>query len=112
MIIQPVYIDLTLSIISVLLGTFVFVSRMCIHQKTRLSPMQDIIILCLGSLGWTIFGFLATSAALDYGDLHSIGYRGHWGYFSGRLAWFFAWMFMLRKIYCSFKTYDKNIDIK
>ncbi|MGO3338198.1 hypothetical protein [Psychrobacter sp.] len=106
--IHAVYFDILFAFVSVTLGLLLFVTRMSFKRCGCVSsPFAGIAVLCLGSLSWLAFGFLALSALLDYGGLHTIGYRGHWGYTSARLLAFLAWLAMMSVIRTSFVEHDK-----
>lgn len=107
--IQAVYFDIAFAVVSVVLGLALFLTRMSIKRyDCTSSPFLEIAILCLGSLSWSVFGALALSALLDYGGLHTIGYRGHWGYTSARLLAFLSWLAVLAATHESFVNHDKH----
>ncbi len=104
---QAIYLDFIFAFISVVLGSIFLCSRMSFGKRCIHSPFVDIAILCLGSFSWLVFGFLAVSAWLDYGGLHTIGYRGHWGYTLARSLFFVSWLATLYKIHRSFICHDR-----
>ena len=105
---HAIYFDILFAMFAVVLGSTSFCSRMSLGNRCVNSPFLEIAIICLGSMSWLVFGFLAVSALMEYGGLHSAGYRGHWGYTLGRLLAFLCWLAMLYKIRKSLLSHDKK----
>lgn len=108
MLLHAVHFDFMFALISVVAGAALFVSRMSICGRCVHSPFLYIFIICFGSFSWLVFGFLAVSAALDYGGLHSMGYRGHWGYTFARSLGFTVWLATLYIINEALMDHDKQ----